>query len=127
MTAVSYRDVLKAAHRLPRDAQVELAAALLRSAKSQPRRKASPASAAVPEPLSGLSAGELNALAEAVVAPGKQASLQAMLEKNRLGALDPEEEAALDELLTQVDQVGLLKARAQYTLQLRQESGEMPE
>lgn len=116
MTVVSYGDVLKAAHRLPRDAQVELAAALLRSAKSQPRKKARPASTVVLEPLSGMSIAELSALAEAVVAPGNQANLQALLEKNRLGALDPEEEAALDELLAQVDQVGLLKARAQYTL-----------
>jgi hypothetical protein len=128
MTVVSYGDVLKAAHRLPRDAQVELAAALLRSAKSQPRKKARPASTVVLEPLSGMSIAELSALAEAVVAPGNQANLQVLLEKNRLGALDPEEEAALDELLAQVDQVGLLKARAQYTLYLSRESGgEMPE
>jgi hypothetical protein len=79
------------------------------------------------EPLRGMSTAELSALAEAVVAPGKQASLQALLEKNRLGALDPAEEAVLDELLTQVDQVGLLKARAQYTLHLSQESGELSE
>ncbi|HRI57595.1 MAG TPA: hypothetical protein PK170_10925 [Anaerolineae bacterium] len=127
MTAGSYGDVLKAAHRLSRDAQVELAAALLRSVKSQPSRKARPASTAALEPLSGLSSGELSALAEAVVAPGKQASLQGLLEKNRTGALEPEEEAALDELLAQVDQVGLLKARAQYTLHLSRESGEWPE
>lgn len=127
MTAVSYGDVLRAAHRLPRDAQVELAAALLRSAKSQPRKKAKPAGTAVLEPLSGMSIAELSVLAEAVVAPGNQASLQALLEKNRLGALDPEEEAVLDELLAQVDQVGLLKARAQYTLRLTQEPGGLPE
>jgi hypothetical protein len=127
MTVVSYGEVLKAAYRLPRDAQVELAAALLRSVKSQPRKKARPASTAALEPLSGMSMAELSALAEAVVAPGKQASLQALLEKNRGGALEPEEEAALDELLAQVDQVGLLKARAQYTLHLSQESGELPE
>jgi hypothetical protein len=89
---------------------------------AQPRKKTRPASTAVLEPLSGMSIGELSALAEAVVAPGKQASLQALLEKNRVGALEPEEEAALDELLAQVDQVGLLKARAQYTLHLTRES-----
>jgi hypothetical protein len=127
MTAVSYTDVLKAAYRLPRDAQVELAAALLRSVKPQPRKKTQSTSAATLEPLRGMSIAELSTLAEAVVAPGKQASLQALLKKNRGGAIEPEEEAALDELLAQVDQVGLLKARAQYTLHLAQESGELPE
>lgn len=118
MTVVSYGDVLNAAHRLPRDAQVELATALLRSVKPQPRKKVSPASTAVLEPLPGMSIGELSALAEAIVAPGKQASLQALLEKNRGGALDQKEEATLDELLAQADQIGLLKARARYTLSL---------
>jgi hypothetical protein len=84
--------------------------------------KAKPAQAVGLEPLRGMSTAELSALAEAVVAPGKQASLQALLEKNRGGALEPEEEAALDELLAQVDQIGLLKARAQYTLHLTRES-----
>lgn len=127
MTAVSYGDVLRAAYRLPRDAQVELAAALLRSVRSQSGKKAKAAQVMGLEPLRGMSTAELSALAEAVVAPGKQASLQALLEKNRLGALDPQEEVVLDALLTQVDQVGLLKARAQYTLHLSQESGELPE
>lgn len=89
--------------------------------------KATPAQIVGLEPLRRLSTAELSALAEAVLAPGNQASLQALLEKNRLGVLDSEEEAMLDELLAQVDQVGLLKARAQYTLRLSQESGELPE
>ncbi len=85
--------------------------------------KAEPAQAVGPEPLRGMSTAELSALAEAVVVPGKQASLQALLEMNRLGALEPGEVAALDELLAKVDQIGLLKAQAQYTLHLSQESG----
>lgn len=63
MTVVSYGEVLQAAYRLPRDAQVELAAALLHSVKSQPRKKARPASTAALEPLSGMSMAELSALA----------------------------------------------------------------
>lgn len=127
MTTVSYGEVLQAAHRLPRDAQVELATALLRSVKPRLRKKTVTADAIVLEPLRGMSIAELSALAEAVVAPGKQASLQALLEKNQMGALSPEEEATLDDLLAQVDQVGLLKARARYTLHQVQESGELPE
>lgn len=127
MAAVSYGDVLKAAYRLPRDAQVELAAALLRSVRPQSGKSARFAHEVGLEPLRDMSTVELSILADAVVAPGKQANLQALLEKNRVGALEPEEEAALDELLAQVDQVGLLKARAQYTLYLTRESGELSE
>lgn len=127
MAAVSYGDVLKAAYRLPRDAQVELAAALLRSVRPQSGKSARFAHEVGLEPLRDMSTVELSILADAVVAPGNQANLQALLEKNRVGALEPEEEAALDELLAQVDQVGLLKARAQYTLYLTRESGELSE
>ncbi len=63
-----------------------------------------------------MSRAELKALSESVVAPGQQQTLQALLEKNRSGVLTAEEEAALDNLLVQADQVGLLKARGQYTL-----------
>ena len=127
MTTVSYSEVLKAAHRLPPDAQAELAAALLRSLKPRPRGKKRAADANGLEPLRGMSAAELSALAEAVVAPGKQATLRALLEKNRASALAPEEEVVLDELLAQADQIGLLKARAQYTLRLAQDSEDLPE
>ena len=61
---------------------------------------------------------ELRALAEAVVAPDRQQQLEALLDKNRRGELSPEEQKALDELLTGVDQVALLKARARYTMSL---------
>jgi hypothetical protein len=68
--------------------------------------------------LTGLSESELKALAEAVASPERQQRIQALLAANREGALSAEQEAALDTLLDEVDQVALLKARALYTLQL---------
>lgn len=126
MTLASYSDVLKAAHRLPPDAQAELAATLLRNLK--PRSKAKKQTQVTRlEPLLGMSDAELNVLAEAVIAPGQQQTLHQLLEKNQSGALTPHEETALDELLAQVDQVGLLKARARYTLSLGADPKEMAE
>lgn len=126
MTLVSYGDVLKAAHRLPPDAQAELAATLLRNLK--PRSKAKKQTQATGlEPLRGMSVAELNVLAEAVIAPGQQQTLHELLIKNRSGALTPDQETVLDELLAQVDQVGLLKARARYTLDLTARPVEMPQ
>ncbi|MGB4802064.1 MAG: hypothetical protein WBV59_05380, partial [Anaerolineae bacterium] len=55
-------------------------------------------------------------LADAVVAPGRQTVLQALLEANRSGPLAPDQAARLDDLLAQTDEVALLKARARYTL-----------
>jgi len=121
MTVVSYGDVLKAAHRLSPDAQAELVTALLSNLKPRAKEKQQTTIASL-EPLRGMSRAELSVLAEAVVAPGQAQTLQALLEKNRSGAMTPEEEAALDELLAQADQIGLLKARAQYTLRLGAES-----
>ena len=126
MTLVSYSDVLKAANRLPPDAQAELAATLLRNLKSQPKAKKQTQATGL-EPLRGMSVAELSVLAEAVIAPGQQQTLHELLEKNRSGALTPHEETALDELLAQVDQVGLLKARARYTLDLATRPVEMPQ
>lgn len=117
MTTVSYREVLKAAHRLPPDAQAELATTLLRDLRVRSKEKRQ-ANTAPLEPLHGMSTAELTALAEAVIAPGQQLTLQELLERNRSGALAPDEEVALDALLAQVDQIGLLKARARYTLRL---------
>jgi hypothetical protein len=69
-------------------------------------------------PLSSMSLQELRVLAEAVVAPDRQQQLQSLLDKNRRGELSPEEQKTLDKLLTEVDQVALLKARARYTMSL---------
>jgi len=43
---------------------------------------------------------------------------KALLDKNQRGELSPEKQEALNELLTGVDQVALLKARARYTMSL---------
>jgi hypothetical protein len=71
--------------------------------------------------LYGMSESELKALAEAVVSPERQQRIQALLAVNREGALSAVQEAALDNLLDEVDQVALSKARALYTLQLASE------
>ena len=127
MTTISYGEILKAAHQLPPAAQADLATALLRNLKPRSRYKKGTPDAINLEPLRGMSSAELKALSESVVAPGRQQTLQALLEKNRSGVLTAEEEAVLDALLVQVDQVGLLKARAQYTLSLGEGVAELPE
>ncbi len=122
MTVVSYGDVLKAAHRLSPDAQAKLAKALLRDLKPQAKAKKQAFTSSL-EPLRGMSAAELKVLAESLLAPGQQQTLQVLLEKNRADALTSDEETLLDELLAQVDQIGLLKARARYTLSQDEGSG----
>jgi len=71
-------------------------------------------------PVVGLTERELKPLAESVVAPDRQQRIQALLELNRTQALSSKAEAELDELLAEVDQVALLKARALSTLKLKQ-------
>jgi hypothetical protein len=127
MSVTPYPEVLKAARQLPLNDQVELAEALLRNLRSVLRLE--PAVPAEEEltPLAGMTAEELQVLAEAVLAPGRQQQLQALLEKNRSGTLSPEEETILDRLLAEADRVALLKARALYTIKvysLAQEIGE---
>jgi len=117
MTVMSYSEVLKAARQLPLEGQVEVAEALLRNLRFALRSKP-PESRGELVPLSNMNLQELQALAEAVVAPDRQQQLEALLDKNRRGELSPEEQEALDELLTGVDQVSLLKARARYTMSL---------
>jgi len=106
---LSPSDVLAAARRLPRKAQTELAEALLceSDAPSEPSSL---------EPLHGMSAMELRALANAILAPGHQRRLKALLRKNREGSLREGEQTELDALLEESDRVALLKARAAYTL-----------
>lgn len=120
MTVASYRQVLQLAQQLPFKPQIKLAEALMGNARlavdipetSEPQPTLSP--------LRGMTESELRALAEAVVAPDRQQQMQSLLVANRTGALNPEEEATLDNLIDEVDQVALLKARAMYTLQLAQ-------
>jgi len=118
MTATTYRQVLTLAEQLPFNSQLELAEALLGNV----RVMLSPPTAVERgndlSPLLGMSESELEALAEAVVAPQRQQQIRSLLASNREGALNTEQEAALDSMIDQVDRVALLKARALYTLQL---------
>ena len=68
------------------------------------------------EYLVGLSDGELEALAERMLAPPAQARLDGLLLRNKEGLNSQEEQGELDRLLEQLDELTLLKARARYTL-----------
>ena len=102
-------DILAAARRLPRKAQVELVKALL-------HEDAVPAGDEPLETLGGMSETELRTLAGAVVVPGRQRRMSTLLRKNARGELKEAERGELDALLEEVDRVALLKARASYTL-----------
>lgn len=120
MTVASYRQVLQLAQQLPFKSQIELAETLMDNARLAVDLPEKAESQLTLSPLSGMTESELKALAEAVVAPDRQQQMQSLLAANRAGALSPEEEATLDNLIDEVDQVALLKARAMYTLQLTQ-------
>ena len=68
------------------------------------------------EVLLGLSSGELEALAEGMLAPSLQARLDNLVARGNEAPLSPEDAAELDRLLTRIDQFTLLKTRARYTL-----------
>ena len=123
MTVMSYLEVLKAARQLPLEDQVEVAGELLRNLRFALRSKPTESREEL-VPLSNMSRQELRVLAEAVVAPDRQQQLEALLDENRYGELSSEEQETLDELLTGVDQVALLKARARYTMSLYKHSSE---
>jgi hypothetical protein len=69
------------------------------------------------ELLTNISPAALQALAALTLAPAQQSQLSDLLTRNTDGLISPEETAILDDLLAQIDQLNLLKARAQYTLQ----------
>lgn len=66
--------------------------------------------------LIGLSHEELEALADSVLGPSAQARLDELLDRNAEGQLAATEQSELDRLLARVDQLSILKTRAQYTL-----------
>ncbi len=66
--------------------------------------------------LVGLSDGELEALAESMLAPVAQTRLNDLLARSKAQTLVPTEGAELDQLLERVDQLTVLKTRARYTL-----------
>jgi hypothetical protein len=75
------------------------------------------ASASDEELLAGLSVEELQALATSQLASTEQVQLSELLAQNAEGQLAGEASAKLDQLLTQVDHLNILKTRARYTLQ----------
>ena len=78
-----------------------------------------------PDVLHGLSEGELEALADGLLAPSLQVRLDQLIARAKEVSLSGVEEAELDSLLTRVDQLTLVKTRARYTLQ-RQHAGVAP-
>jgi hypothetical protein len=68
------------------------------------------------ELLTNISPAELHALADLSLASVQQAQLSDLLARNAAGVISADETATLDQLLAQIDQLNLLKARAQYTL-----------
>lgn len=67
------------------------------------------------EILVGLSEDELEALADSVLAPSLQGRLDELLARNGSNQLSADEQAELDGLLAQVDQLTIVKTRARYT------------
>ena len=68
------------------------------------------------EMLTSLSVAELEALADGLLAPARQARLDELLSKNGAQPLVGDEHRELDRLLELADQLTLLKTRARYTL-----------
>jgi hypothetical protein len=68
------------------------------------------------ELLIGLSEEELEALADGKLAPAAQLHLDELLKRNAESQLSEGEQSELDRLLSQVDHLTILKARARYTL-----------
>jgi hypothetical protein len=118
MTVMSYAEVLGTVRQWPLEEQMGMAEELLRGLRSALKGKKSGQKVEDLIPLPGLNAQELHVLAEAMVAPDRQQRLNALLGKNRLGDLSPQEQRELDGMLAEVDQVALLKARARYTISL---------
>lgn len=125
MTVMSYSEVLGTVRQWPLEDQVGMVEELLRGFRFALKGKQAEPKVEDLIPLPGLNAQELRALAEAVVAPDRQQRLKASLERNRRGDLSPQEQGELDNLLAEVDQVALLKARARYTMALLAQDSEM--
>ncbi len=70
------------------------------------------------ELLIGLNLDELQALAESSLSLKAQIQLQELLIKNSEHHLSNEETETLDRLLTQVEQLNILKNRARYSLNI---------
>jgi hypothetical protein len=71
--------------------------------------------------LIGVSDAELRALAKGKLATDEQERLSNLIRREKAGDLSPEETQELDTMLEDLDQLNLLKAKALYTLKVRQE------
>lgn len=69
-----------------------------------------------PELLTGLTLPELQALAHSKLAPEMESQLNDLLARQRENRLSAEEEIVLDNLLSEIDNLTILKTRARYTL-----------
>lgn len=106
-------EILAAARKLPLEARAELAEMLLRDDEA-------PGGAATKQQtltlLVGMTDTELCTLAGAMVAPGRQRRMTALLRKISLGeTLGGAQQRELDGLLEEADRIALLKAKAAYT------------
>jgi hypothetical protein len=58
-----------------------------------------------------------------MLSPKSQAKLDDLLARNAEGALNEQEAEELDSLIEQIDELNLLKARAEYTLRHQADTG----
>jgi len=107
MLTLDFQQVLVAARQLPKPSQRKLVSALLKESEL------------ALEPLIGVSAEELRALAESMLASRHEKRLKQLLRLNRQKKLAKALKTEMDVLLEESDRVALLKAKATYTLKLR--------
>ena len=74
--------------------------------------------------LPNVSTTGLRALANAKLAPTNQSKLSSLLDRNSEGQLTEAETTELDSLIEQIDELNLLKARAEFTLRQQKNDGE---
>ncbi|MDB2686295.1 hypothetical protein N9Y42_03720 [Mariniblastus sp.] len=74
--------------------------------------------------LPNVSTSGLKALANARLAPGSQSKLDDLLARNSQGQLSEQDCQQLDLLIEQIDELNLLKARAEFTLRHQQNAGD---
>jgi hypothetical protein len=110
MVTADFQHILIAARQLPKSSQAKLVSALLQENGAEH----TPAE----EPLTGLSAAELQALATSILAPGHAKRLTQLLRLNRERKLTDALQAELDTLLEASDRLAIVKAKAAYTLSL---------
>lgn len=115
MAAATLEKILREARKLSPRERAELIATLLHEVEDAPLLPDIRERFAL-EPIIGMSGNELEALAKAILAPGRQQRLRTLLRKNKEGALSDRENQELDAILEESDRLALLKAKAQYTL-----------